>query len=755
MDGRYRAVIVGVNECPQDPSIRSLKYAEDDARAIHALLTDPMSGTIDMDDAMLLLGADATTHRVKRALRRAALATQTPDVLLFYFSGHGLIPLWSTTGEAYLSTYDTSETELQNDPDEGIRTGFLRRDIFEEARGTSLLILDCCHAGDYTVRMERQDPRAFRSRTLEQAFYDSYPQAPGRHSALLSCPRNATARESDEYHHGWFTYEILRGLHGEAIGTNGDVNLDSLAGYLGNSGGNPPVGRLIQAWGGSVLLTRPALADISRDEEASDSRKQVPLQFMPLAHPMDVSVPQLWNLLNGLFMSGSDITGPHSDSDQCRLDRVCLATQSAGAMLVDCVDQVRPIQWTDPHIAHDAAPAVQQLISRMDARDRHALGYVTTNDGPGSIMVIDLPRPRRPGKALVLIQPPTGLAAIGEPLAILLSEFQAPEPELAATEANIEFGVLSALRERFGRLPYRLHERAFELYALIMNSLTVVFEPVVELNKDADLVGIVSWEALARESPEKNSAPGRLLDLASRWGTRFVVERDSILASRAIRDYRAAHIASHAREIPKPVSINVSVASILSDDYIKTLRSAIDDAYLGPQKVTLEISEKDAIEPPTGQIWLPNPMQFFLDRLTRIASSLRVHFAVDDFGVGHASLDRLATLTLTQIKIDPAILRHPRGLDELELVTKVANEVFHRGGAPISRAIVVEGVDRDCPIPLSDIYAAGIQFVQGYIVEQAASADLRPLTEETCQLIAGLVRGETGMHDPAPSTSLA
>jgi EAL domain-containing protein (putative c-di-GMP-specific phosphodiesterase class I) len=203
------------------------------------------------------------------------------------------------------------------------------------------------------------------------------------------------------------------------------------------------------------------------------------------------------------------------------------------------------------------------------------------------------------------------------------------------------------------------------------------------------------------------------------------------------------------------VSINVSVASILSDDYIKTLRSAIDDAYLGPQKVTLEISEKDAIEPPTGQIWLPNPMQFFLDRLTRIASSLRVHFAVDDFGVGHASLDRLATLTLTQIKIDPAILRHPRGLDELELVTKVANEVFHRGGAPISRAIVVEGVDRDCPIPLSDIYAAGIQFVQGYIVEQAASADLRPLTEETCQLIAGLVRGETGMHDPAPSTSLA
>jgi len=245
-----------------------------------------------------------------------------------------------------------------------------------------------------------------------------------------------------------------------------------------------------------------------------------------------------------------------------------------------------------------------------------------------------------------------------------------------------------------------------------------------------------------------------LLDVATVWGDRFVVERDGVLAATALRTYVASHAASTWRgRRPKPLAINVAVRSIMDDRYVEELRAAIAASGLPDGGVTLEISEKDRIAPPPGEVWLPSPMGYFRDRIGLLAADLQVNFAVDDFGVGQASLDRLASLTLTQIKIDRAILGHPLAREELGLVVQVAEHALRRGDAPRGRPIIMEGVAPDTAVPLSDIHAVGIRFVQGYLMGEAASARLRPLGRDIRERVAALVGRPvtTGAAGDAPT----
>jgi EAL domain-containing protein (putative c-di-GMP-specific phosphodiesterase class I) len=135
-------------------------------------------------------------------------------------------------------------------------------------------------------------------------------------------------------------------------------------------------------------------------------------------------------------------------------------------------------------------------------------------------------------------------------------------------------------------------------------------------------------------------------------------------------------------------------------------------------------------------------MDFFRERLVAIASRLQVNFAVDDFGVDHASLERISKLALTQIKVDRDILHHPRGLDELRLVVEIAQDTLQHGSGPAAREVVVEGFDGLSEVTLKDIYDLGIMYVQGHIAQQPAATQLKALDKNVRRTIAALVRGE-------------
>ncbi|MGH3663915.1 MAG: EAL domain-containing protein, partial [Micromonosporaceae bacterium] len=302
--------------------------------------------------------------------------------------------------------------------------------------------------------------------------------------------------------------------------------------------------------------------------------------------------------------------------------------------------------------------------------------------------------------------------------------------DLAAEPLESEIELLTAWRSQFGRLPLSLYHRAFEAYRQIVGSLVMVFEPMMSLGTDPAAVAVTGWEALARRDADSRRAPASILRAAQVWGDQFTIERDSVLARNALLSYAAAHAESVYRHGPRaPISINVAVRSLLSDAYSRTIEDALSETGMNPGTVTLEISEQDPITPNQGEDWSPSPHEFFRRRLAALTQSLSVHFALDDFGVGHASLDRLASLALAHIKVDRAVLHHPLALEELALVIKVARLALERGDASTPRSVVVEGYDSDAPVTLEELYEVGVDNVQGYITGEPASVRLRTLSD--------------------------
>ena len=148
MSERRIAVVVGVDTI-SDRRCRSLRFAQADAQAIYDVLVAPELGGFDPDDVVLLLEGDAQTEPVRLALRGAAKSAAPSDFLLVYFAGHGIIPPWDGASELYLGTADADFATLEDTPQRALRMDFLRKDVFEYTKASSLLLLDCCQAGGY------------------------------------------------------------------------------------------------------------------------------------------------------------------------------------------------------------------------------------------------------------------------------------------------------------------------------------------------------------------------------------------------------------------------------------------------------------------------------------------------------------------------------------------------------------------------------------------------------------------------------
>ncbi|MFJ8834327.1 EAL domain-containing protein [Micromonospora aurantiaca] len=366
-------------------------------------------------------------------------------------------------------------------------------------------------------------------------------------------------------------------------------------------------------------------------------------------------------------------------------------------------------------------------------------GYVVSHGISRRMLCVPLSFAGDRTLTLAVVDPAAAQLDMGEPLAVMLRAVWDSDP--AADPLQSEMTVLTALRRSFGRLPLKLYEDAFSLYQQLISSMIMVFQPVVELDQRATGVSVQSFEALARRNDGEPRAPWSALRMAHDWGDRFIVERDAILVTKAIHSYAEADAAS-GWQGTKPLSVNVAVRSLLSDTYLGQVSKALAEAGLHPRTLTLEISEQDPITPEPGELWPQEPLVYFHNRLTALARELRISFAVDDFGVGYASLARMAELPLTQIKVDRAILHHPMALEELTLVTQIARYGSDQGQTGQPRTVIVEGFDDDAPVSLYDIFRLGIHHVQGYFSGATASPILCGLEPAVQERIASLVRGE-------------
>jgi hypothetical protein len=191
--GERVAVIIGANQGHQ-PEDLTLRYAQEDARALQEVLTN--LGGFQKADVHLMLEPEADTITDKLAELSETLSNQSPEMFLFFYSGHagldGLHPGTSTlTGKNLREHLDRIPAKVH------------------------LSIIDACNSGALTQDKGGRPVAPFLSSTSNGAA-----EVTGK-VWLMSAGPAEKAQEATEYGHSIFTYWLLSALRG-AADTSGD-----------------------------------------------------------------------------------------------------------------------------------------------------------------------------------------------------------------------------------------------------------------------------------------------------------------------------------------------------------------------------------------------------------------------------------------------------------------------------------------------------------------------------------------------------
>ena len=96
---------------------------------------------------------------------------------------------------------------------------------------------------------------------------------------------------------------------------------------------------------------------------------------------------------------------------------------------------------------------------------------------------------------------------------------------------------------------------------------------------------------------------------------------------------------------PLRVSVNLSVVQLQMEDLIRDFRKIIEESRVNPKYIDLEITES----------WLAKDSENVIEKLHKL-KELGVNIAIDDFGKGYSSLNRLNLVPFDRIKIDKDII---------------------------------------------------------------------------------------------------
>jgi len=202
------ALIIGNNKY-DDQKLAQLKTPAADSQALAKVLDDKTIGSFDEVTSLI----NQTETRARRAIS-AFLANKKPDdLVLLYFSGHGVL---DDRGRLYLALKDTQYDLLKAT---SIPSSFVADEMDSCRSKRQILILDCCHSGAFG-RGTKGEQKAITETTFEGSGF-------GR-VVLTASDSTQYALEGDQVikqtELSLFTHFLLEGLRtGEA-----DINNDGL-----------------------------------------------------------------------------------------------------------------------------------------------------------------------------------------------------------------------------------------------------------------------------------------------------------------------------------------------------------------------------------------------------------------------------------------------------------------------------------------------------------------------------------------------
>ncbi len=230
---QHWAVVIGVSEYA-DTRIQSLRYANADARAMHAWLVSPAGGRYAPARVKLLLDREATGANIRDALFNWLRQAIEEDVVLIYFAGHGSPDSPDTPNNLYLLPHDTRYDGIAS-------TGFPMWDIetalkrFIKARRV-IVAADACHSGGVGEGFDvaRRSSGAATVNPITSGLQNLASIGPGVVVLSASDDKQFSA-EGPMFGggHGAFTHFLLEGLKGQAdYNQDRRITLGELIPYL-------------------------------------------------------------------------------------------------------------------------------------------------------------------------------------------------------------------------------------------------------------------------------------------------------------------------------------------------------------------------------------------------------------------------------------------------------------------------------------------------------------------------------------------
>jgi hypothetical protein len=194
---RIYAVVVGVGKYQTMPT---LQFTDDDAHRFYTFLKSPEGGALPDNQITMLLDERATRANIVNAMQQYLLRADANDVVLFYFSGHGL------AGSFLPVDFDGYNNKLRHDE--------VRQILLKSKAKHKLCIADACHSGSLTYgnSLVAKGPVPV---TLDR-YYQAFEETDGGIALLMSSKAEELSLEDHGLRQGVFTYYLMKGLKGEA-----------------------------------------------------------------------------------------------------------------------------------------------------------------------------------------------------------------------------------------------------------------------------------------------------------------------------------------------------------------------------------------------------------------------------------------------------------------------------------------------------------------------------------------------------------
>lgn len=729
----FYGILMGFNKYDDPANFPELKYAEKDAEDLYNVLINPEYGNYPQENFTLLQGV-ATTDRIQRALNVNIVKNrQKSDTVLVYYSGHGFIA--GDLKDTYLGTPEGTITHLLDNPLAGLQIKYLQDLFLESPAGNVIFIIDCCHSGAFLLNPYKSKEDIFQRPLVDERNY----RAEGR-IAFVSSPRGVLSRESSDHQNGIFTYYLLEGLKGNAIESfSGEVTMESLIAYVE---AKTPHDQQPRHYGHSkrLVLTSPkesSFRHLSKNKLSSSPIDSINLAeqkgILALASPLDQHLSVIDSLLSNLTDQLADI-----DVSQRILEAV-RKTVNAELAFVVRVEQ-------DFHISDKFNNNTRESVKRKEEIIKEISPFLFANKD-------EILKSR-----FGVLKSITGIKGLGKNIIAIPLWIEYPREFLllfGMDKKNIQYGyilgsalkslyestkgfntikiakigdiILDGLRENFGYMPQTIYDRRFETFNSELNKIRFYFEPIVNLGKKNPQID--SWEALARD-PETKRAPFSLFRAAELWGPGFIKALDIYCLQTAVREYLRVWKNERGDQKKDQVSVNVYPDTLFSEEYKHALKKIIiDEDLLKPKELVLEVSERRSIAKSVYEKVTNDPIELLVKKISEYSGLFGVAFAIDDFGVGYSSIERLVRLELDHVKIDREVLhqRHPQ-----ITINYVLNLVkaMHSG----QTNVIVEGVDGFTSISLFELNELGIGFVQGHLIRRAGP-DVNVLSDEIKELL--------------------